>query len=194
LSGAARLEGRFGGGHLSDLVTGSDSVQIRKYNHQQLPTFGRLSSMPKRRVQALIQALVRQGYLHQEGLRYPMLTITENGRAVMHNKVQARLGNWEPAAGGKSRKEPPYRSSSAAAAAPVQKDSALREALRDWRARKSKEMAVPPYTLFWDRTLDELCARRPATAIELLSVWGIGEQKQRVFGAELLELIAANKG
>ena len=116
LSGAARLEGRFGGGHLSDLVTGSDSVQIRKYNHQQLPTFGRLSSMPKRRIQALIQALVRQGYLRQEGLRYPMLTITENGRAVMHNKVQARLGNWEPAAGGKSRKEPPYRSSVAAAA------------------------------------------------------------------------------
>ena len=70
----------------------------------------------------------------------------------------------------------------------------LRDALRDWRSRKSKEMGVPPYTLFWDRTLDELCARRPATAIELLSVWGIGEQKQRVFGAEILELIAANKG
>ena len=34
LSGVARLQGRFGGGHLIDLVTGSDSEQIRKYNHR----------------------------------------------------------------------------------------------------------------------------------------------------------------
>ena len=61
LSGAARLQGRFGGSHLTELVTGSDSEQIRKYNHQELPTFGRLSIMTKRQVQALIQALVRTG-------------------------------------------------------------------------------------------------------------------------------------
>ena len=79
------------------------------------------------------------------------------------------------------------------AAVPVEQDSALREALRDWRSRKSKEMGVPPYTLFWDRTLDELCARLPATPVELLSIWGIGEQKQRIFGAELLALIAATR-
>jgi ATP-dependent DNA helicase RecQ len=77
---------------------------------------------------------------------------------------------------------------------PAGQDPALRDALRDWRARKSKEMGVPPYTLFWDRTLDELCARRPATRLELLSIWGIGEQKQRIFGAELLDLIASIKG
>ena len=52
LSGAARLEGRFGGSQLADLVTGSDTVQIRKYNHQHLPTYGRLSSLPKRQVSA----------------------------------------------------------------------------------------------------------------------------------------------
>jgi ATP-dependent DNA helicase RecQ len=194
LSGAARLDGRFGGSHLTDLVTGSDSVQIRKYNHQQLPTYGRLSSLPKRQVQALIQALIRQGYLRQEGLRYPMLAITPQGREIMHNRAQARLGSWEPVRSRKGRNDPPKRPPAGAVALPVGQDAALREALRDWRARKSKEMGVPPYTLFWDRTLDELCARRPATRVELLSIWGIGEQKQRIFGAELLDLIASVKG
>ena len=32
LSGAARLEGRFGGSQLADLVTGSDTAQIRRYS------------------------------------------------------------------------------------------------------------------------------------------------------------------
>jgi ATP-dependent DNA helicase RecQ len=193
LSGAARLQGRFGGSHLTDLVTGSDSAQIRKYNHEQLPTFGRLTLLPKRQVQALIQALVRQGYLRQEGLRYPVITITENGREVMHNRAQARLGSWESVRSRKDRKDVSARPPDSPAPLADGRDALLRQALREWRARKSKEMGVPPYTLFWDRTLDELCARRPGTPNELLSIWGIGDQKQRMFGDELLTLIAANE-
>ena len=51
-------------------------------------------------------------------------------------------------------------------------------------------MEVPPYTLFWDRTLDELCDKRPATLHDLANIWGIGEQKRRSFGAEILATIA----
>jgi ATP-dependent DNA helicase RecQ len=189
LSGAARLDGRFGGNQLADLVTGSDTAQIRRYNHQQLPTYGRLSSMTKRQVQAMIQALVRQGYLRQDGLRYPLLAITELGREVMHNRTVARLGTWQPAPTRKTLKD---LQATGAQAAPIStpEQSGLRQALRAWRSRKSQEMGVPPYTLFWDRTLDELCARRPSTQEDLTDVWGIGEEKRRKFGAEILAVIA----
>jgi ATP-dependent DNA helicase RecQ len=193
LSGAARLKGRFGGSQLADLVTGADTAQIRRYQHEQLPTYGRLSALTKRQAQALIQALIRQGYLRQDGLRYPVLAVTEIGREVMHNRAQARLGAWQPAPSRKHRKEPPERSATGAAA-PADDDSELRAALRDWRFRKSREMGVPPYIIFWDRTLDELCARRPATPQELLTIWGMGEHKRRSFGSELLALIASCKG
>ena len=53
-------------------------------------------------------------------------------------------------------------------------------------------MGVPPYTIFWDRTLDELCARRPSTPAELQTIWGFGEQKRRTFGDEILAIIAAH--
>jgi ATP-dependent DNA helicase RecQ len=191
LSGATRLAGRFGAGQLADLVTGSDTERIRRYHHEQLPTFGRLSGMTLRQVRALIEALVRQGYLRQDGLRYPIVAITELGREVMHNRARARLGSWEPVRGRTSRTEP----LALAAAVPVPaRDgrAGLREALRAWRSRKSREMGVPPYTLFWDRTLDELCDRRPANMQDLATVWGIGEQKRRTFGTELLAIIAAS--
>ena len=54
-------------------------------------------------------------------------------------------------------------------------------------------MSIPPYTLFWDRTLDELCARRPQTPDDLLIIWGIGEQKRRLFGKEILSIIAKSR-
>ncbi len=141
LSGAARLEGRFGGGHLTDLVTGSDSEQLRKYNHQNLPTFGRLAAMPKRRVQAMIQALIRQGYLKQDGLRYPVLAITEDGRQVMHNRAQARLGVWERAESKRSRKDRSPRPAPAMAAPAREEDSGLRQRLRDRRGANPRSWA-----------------------------------------------------
>jgi ATP-dependent DNA helicase RecQ len=190
LSGAARLDGRFGANQLADLVSGSDTAQIRRYNHDQLPTYGRLSSMTKRQVQALIHALVRQGYLRQEGLRYPVVAVTAEGREVMHNRAVARLGAWQPTVSKKFRPDPSVFPASSPAV-PTEEHAGLRETLRGWRARKAREMGVPPYTLFWDRTLDELCTRRPATAAELLTIWGFGEQKRRTFGAEILEVIAA---
>jgi ATP-dependent DNA helicase RecQ len=193
LSGAARLGGRFGASQLTDLVTGSDTAQIRRYKHEQLPTYGRLSSMTKRHVQALIQALIRQGYLRQEGLRYPVLSLTDLGREVMHDRTVARLCSWMPAPRKKSPNEPPEPRAAAIDRAPADHPE-LRAALRSWRSRRAREMGMPPYTLFWDRTLDELCAQCPATPADLLSIWGIGRQKCEVFGAELLELIAAHRG
>ena len=195
LSGAARLEGRFGGSHLADLVTGSDSAQIRKYNHQQLPTFGRLSSLPKRQVPAMIQALVRQGYLRQEGLRYPVLALTETGREIMHNRARARLGSWEPVRSRKDRKEPSTR------AAGCPRPSAPGTRFR--RCARRCAIGVHASPRRWEfrpirfsgtaRSTSFARGARPRP-VELLSIWGIGEQKQRIFGAELLALIAAGRG
>ena len=144
--------------------------------------------MSRRDVQAMIHALVRRGYLRQEGLRYPTLVLTDEGREIMQNRVQAQLGSWKPPAK-KSRKT--AKNAYVPSGIYVEKNNGLREAIRNWRLQKARQLGVPPYALFWDRTLDELCARRPSTANDLLAIWGIGEQKRRAFGAEILALIAA---
>jgi ATP-dependent DNA helicase RecQ len=191
LSGAARLEGRFGSTQLIDLVTGSETEQIRRWGHERLPTYGRLKELTKRQVQAAIQALVRQGYLKQEGLRYPLLSLTDPGREVMHNRQQARLGDWQPREPKRSRKGRRASSPPASSAPHFEINNELREALRQWRLQTARQLGIPPYTLFWDRTLDELCQRRPQTSEDLLSIWGIGEQKRRVFGQAILDIIAS---
>jgi ATP-dependent DNA helicase RecQ len=193
LSGATRLKGRFGAGQLADLVTGSDTAQIRRYQHEQLPTFGRLSAMTQRQVRAMIDALIRQGYLRLDGLRYPVVAITDLGREVMHDRQRARLASWEPVRTRRSRSaHAPPPSPACSDVRGSERATDLRSSLRTWRAQKSREMGVPPYTLFWDRTLDELCDRRPSTMHDLATIWGIGEQKRRNFGAELLAIIAAS--
>jgi ATP-dependent DNA helicase RecQ len=189
LSGAARLQGRFGATQIIDLVSGADTQQIRRYGHQALPTYGRLKDIPKKRLQSLLQLLIRQGYLAQEGLRYPTLSLTAPGREVMANRAAALVHGWDAV------RVRPKKDRAAVPSAPTSPiDESLRDALRAWRRAKARQLGMPPYTLFWDRTLDELCRARPTSPEELLSIWGIGEQKRRLFGGELLAILKTHPG
>jgi ATP-dependent DNA helicase RecQ len=48
---------------------------------------------------------------------------------------------------------------------------------------------VAPYVILHDRTLTELLLRQPATVEDLLLVPGIGPQKARKYGEEILEAV-----
>lgn len=72
---------------------------------------------------------------------------------------------------------------------PEGSDSSLREVLKGWRRERSLSESVPAYVVFTDRTLTELCERRPRSTSELLQVSGIGAGKVERFGEELLAVI-----
>jgi DNA helicase-2/ATP-dependent DNA helicase PcrA len=64
-------------------------------------------------------------------------------------------------------------------------------ALREWRAERARADGVPAYVVFPDRTIDELVARRPATAEELAGIHGLGPSRLARFGRELLDAVLA---
>ena len=49
--------------------------------------------------------------------------------------------------------------------------------------------AAAPYVILHDRTLSELLLRRPVTVEDLLSIPGIGPQKARKYGEDILEAL-----
>ncbi len=68
-------------------------------------------------------------------------------------------------------------------------DDPLYQRLRAWRLQRAREVGVPAYTLFTDRTARELVAVRPADEEALRAVWGMGDARVRDFGMDLLEVI-----
>ena len=83
-------------------------------------------------------------------------------------------------AGGKAETE---------AAAAVSSDDPLYSRLRGWRLDRARADGVPAFTLFSDRTLRELVVARPRDRTALLAVWGLGDERVRRFGDELLAAI-----
>lgn len=80
----------------------------------------------------------------------------------------------------------------AAAAGPAQDpdpDPELLEHVRQWRRDFARERKVPVYVILNDRSLRELCSRKPTSIAHLLEIHGIGEAKATNFGEALLELV-----
>ena len=57
----------------------------------------------------------------------------------------------------------------------------LFERLRVKRKELADKNGVPPYIIFSDKSLIDMCHRRPRTKAEFAEVFGVGEQKLERF-------------
>ena len=65
----------------------------------------------------------------------------------------------------------------------------LFEKLRALRRSTAQEQGLPPFVIFPDSTLREMCRRLPATAKALLEISGVGHAKLERYGVRFLEVI-----
>src|SRR5699024_12029576 len=61
--------------------------------------------------------------------------------------------------------------------------------LRDLRKQTADEKGVPPYVLYTDATLKDLCRYFPTTREAMLEIKGIGERKYEQYGELFLDAI-----
>ncbi len=192
LSGLARFgnTSHFGKNVLVDCLMGKSNDKGALYGHDRLSTFGLLQDKKRGDVLSLIDLLIRQGYIQQNGFKFPTLSITADGAAVMKDQKEALLPKklFEELMTRKPIRDRKRERTGDIPSARTE-HSSLWDAIRLWRAEKARQKGVPPYTLFWDRTIDDLCAKKPKTLEDLVSVFGMGERKCAAFGEELLKLL-----
>ena len=69
-------------------------------------------------------------------------------------------------------------------------DEKLVKLLKDLRKNVASKLAVPPFAVFQDPSLDDMALKYPTTLSELSSVHGVGEGKARKFGKPFIQLIS----
>ena len=75
---------------------------------------------------------------------------------------------------------------------PSDRDDALFEALREWRAGRAKELGQPAYCVFTDATLVAIAEQKPDSVAQLVAIPGIGQVKLDKFGEDVLGLVTAS--
>ena len=65
----------------------------------------------------------------------------------------------------------------------------LFERLRKLRADIAAGAGVPPYVVFSDKTLKDMCVKKPHDRITMLDVFGVGESKYEKYGEAFLNAL-----
>ena len=61
--------------------------------------------------------------------------------------------------------------------------------LRNERAELAREQGVPPFIICSDKTLKDLCIKLPREMADMLSIYGLGEQKVERYGERFLQVV-----
>ena len=72
--------------------------------------------------------------------------------------------------------------------------AALYKKLRELRSRIAAQKQLPPYFVFMNRSLYEMCCRQPSTMEELRGIYGVGEKNSKEYGEEFLMEISKYTG
>jgi ATP-dependent DNA helicase RecQ len=176
LAGAARFAGRIGMVNLASILAGKENRFTRDQPWVlNVPAYGSLSGWSPARARTLLDELVAAGCLSQSLGQYPMVELTDRGRAVLSGTENIAISV-----------APDPRSESAGPA-----DLALFERLRRWRSEVARRQGIAAFMVFPDKTLNELAARKPADLPQLAAVSGVGPAKLGLYGQALLDLIGS---
>ena len=68
-------------------------------------------------------------------------------------------------------------------------DNTLFAILKDLRKKIAKKNNLPPYVIFQDPSLEDMCTNYPITLEELANIQGVGSGKAQKYGQEFVEVI-----
>lgn len=177
LSCVARCRERFGATHIIDVLRGSQKQRIRELGHDRLSTWGigRDRSIDEWRL--LCRSLLHQGLLEETTDGYPVLRLNAGSWAVMKGQQTVKVA---------LPRQPQLSSTSSQ----LQQEQ-LFEQLRRLRKQLADEQGVPPYQVFPDRSLREMCQTLPQDLDRFGAIAGVGRQKLLQYGDTFLAVIRA---
>ena len=180
LSACYRTEQRFGVNYLIDVLRGADIDKIKHNGHHQLSTFGVGCELDNNQWRSVFRQLVARGYLSVDLERFGALRMEEKCRPLLRGEeaIELRKDIKQQAAKRTTK-----------SSLPMDIDVALWEALRECRRQMASEQGVPPYVIFHDSTLQEMCMTIPQSLGEFARLSGVGERKLDKYGAVFLSAI-----
>ena len=181
LSAVYRTGQRFGVNHLIEVLRGSEGEKIYQFDHHLLPTYGIGKQLDNNQWRSVFRQLVARAYLSVDLERFGALRLEEKCRSLLRGEQQIQLRRDQPAAKTKRQQT--------RTALPADIDIALWEALRDCRRELAEDQGVPPYVIFHDRTLQEMCTNLPLDLAQLGHITGVGERKREKYGVQFLRVI-----
>lgn len=165
-----RMHEQYGITMVADVLKGSKNKKIMQAGFDRLSTYGLMNSLTVKDIKDTINVLVAEGYIYLTEGQYPIAKLQDKAISVLKGQEQVFH---------KLRK-------TTVAAAP---DNSLFELLRTLRKEISAKEGVPPFVVFSDSSLKEMCSYLPIDQSSMLAIKGVGQNKWQNYGQQFITLI-----
>jgi ATP-dependent DNA helicase RecQ len=184
LSAVSDLQEMHKSKHYCAFLSGHVTSEIKSYKHNLLPGFGLGKEKDEHFWNAVIRQVIVGGLLTKDIETYGTLKITEKGNNFIenpesfllikeHDFSQADEDDSIVNAGGKGGAF----------------DEALYDLLVDLRKSISKQKKIPPFVIFQEPSLKDMCFQYPIDLDELTNIQGVGQGKAARYGEPFVALI-----
>ncbi len=171
LSCIIRMGQRWGKAITAKVLCGSADKMVKEREFDELSTYGILKgAYSMKEATNLIDFMISRDLIGVSQGEFPTIFVTAKGKEVLTGGERV------------SRKQ-------AVVTVAIGDADPLFEKLRDLRKSLADEAGVPPYVIFSDKSLKDMCARKPADEESFLEVHGVGENKLAKYGEPFLEAI-----
>ncbi len=171
LSCIVRMGQKFGKQLTASVLAGSRSKKVLDFNFHKLPTYGILRAMNAKEIANFIEFLIAEKLIVVGNGQFPILAISDLGKEVLLGKHTI------------------YRKEARIIQSNVEANDPLFEVLRQIRKEIADREKVPPFVVFSDKSLKDMCARRPKDSTQFLEVSGVGESKLEKYGKTFIDAI-----
>ncbi|MCD7724650.1 MAG: DNA helicase RecQ [Clostridiales bacterium] len=183
---------RYGVNVVAGTLLGDNRARLKEYHVSDYPSYGSLKGHTEAEIKEIINQMIVEGVLAQTRDRYALLRIAPKAQGILKGEEELFLkrplhADPPPAPNGQMAGDfdivsPKRKKSDILNSRGLE----LFETLRKLRMEIAREEAVPPYMIFSDKTLVDMCVKLPGDKKEMLNVSGVGENKYQKYGERFL--------
>ncbi len=170
--------------HIIDILIGNKTTSVVKFKHNKLKQFGEGQEFNENFWSNVIRAAIFEQLIIKDVENYGLLKITPKGEKYLDNPYSVQIA--KPAS-----EDPDEDSEMMDQVVPKGDaiDKTLFSLLKDLRKTISQKENLPPYIIFQDPSLEDMCIQYPTNIEEMTHISGVGAGKAQKYGQPFADLI-----
>jgi ATP-dependent DNA helicase RecQ len=169
--------------HIVDILTGNKTTSITKFKHNKLKQFGEGEEYDAKFWSNVIRLAIFDELVVKDVENYGLLKVTEKGERYMRNPYSIMITKPVTEEQDEEVDEEMIPNKGEAI------DNILFSLLKDLRKTIATRENIPPFVIFQDTSLEDMCTQYPTSIEEMTHISGVGTGKAQKYGHEFVELI-----
>ena len=169
--------------YLCVFMAGNITADVKNYKHNLHPLFGEGKEKDEHFWNAVIRQSLVGGFISKDIETYGTIKMTDLGHEFIKNPKSFMLIKEHDFTGAEDDENGISTGKGGAF------DEVLYDALVDLRKSISKQKNIPPFVIFQEPSLKDMCFQYPITMDEMTNIQGVGTGKAARYGAPFIALI-----